>query len=60
MGSNSGSEVMETNCPLCPIIPNEETIAAMEAAERGELKSFDTIEQLMAHLNNLDCEEDEA
>ena len=40
-----------TDCPYCPIIPNETTIAAMLEAERGELVSFETIEDLMADLN---------
>jgi DNA-damage-inducible protein J len=35
-----------------PIIPNEETVAALEAARRGELKSFATIEELLADLNS--------
>jgi DNA-damage-inducible protein J len=35
-----------------PIIPNEETVAALEAAHRGELKSFATIEELLAELNS--------
>jgi DNA-damage-inducible protein J len=35
--------------------PNEETIAAMEEAERGEgLRSFDTVEELLAELNEED------
>jgi DNA-damage-inducible protein J len=37
--------------PFEPLIPNAETIAAMEASLRGEEKSFDTIEELMADLN---------
>jgi DNA-damage-inducible protein J len=32
-------------------VPNAETIAAMRAAERGEVTSFATIEELMAHLH---------
>ena len=39
------------DCPYCPITPNETTIAAMLAAERGELVSFETIEDLLADLN---------
>ncbi len=37
--------------PFEPLIPNAETIAAMEASLRGEEKSFSTIEDLMADLN---------
>ena len=37
--------------PFEPLIPNAETIAAMEASLRGEEKSFGTIEDLMADLN---------
>jgi len=32
-------------------VPNAETIAAMRAAERGEVTSFATIEELLAHLH---------
>jgi DNA-damage-inducible protein J len=31
--------------------PNEETIAAMEEAKRGGLRSFDSVEDLLAELN---------
>jgi antitoxin component of RelBE/YafQ-DinJ toxin-antitoxin module len=35
-----------------PIKPNAETVAALEAAERGEFSGlFNTIEELMAHLH---------
>jgi hypothetical protein len=35
-----------------PIIPNAETIEAMEAARRGELSGpFSSIDELMAHLH---------
>lgn len=38
--------------PFEPLIPNAETIAAMEQARRGEdLESFESIEALMADLN---------
>jgi DNA-damage-inducible protein J len=37
--------------PFEPLIPNDETIAAMREARQGKLKSFDTIEALMADLN---------
>jgi DNA-damage-inducible protein J len=32
-------------------IPNAETRAAMEELERGDLPSFDTVEELLADLN---------
>ncbi len=37
--------------PFEPLIPNAETIAAMEEARSGNMKSFTTIEALMADLN---------
>jgi DNA-damage-inducible protein J len=37
--------------PFEPLIPNDETIAAMREARQGNLKSFDSIEALMADLN---------
>ena len=37
--------------PFEPLIPNAETIAALEDSLRGEGKSFTTIEELMADLN---------
>lgn len=37
--------------PFSPLVPNAETIAAMEEAERGEGRSFATIEELMADLH---------
>ena len=37
--------------PLKVFRPNAETIAAMREAERGEGKTFDTVEALMADLN---------
>jgi DNA-damage-inducible protein J len=40
-----------------PIIPNAETIAALEAAERGEMKTFATIEELFADLNSDDADD---
>ena len=48
------------DCPYGPIIPNETTIAAMLAAERGEFRSFETIEDLMADLNAGECDATEA
>jgi DNA-damage-inducible protein J len=36
-----------------PIIPNAETIEAMEAAERGELSGpFSSVDELMKHLHD--------
>lgn len=36
-----------------PIIPNAETVAALEAAERGELSGpFSSVDELMKHLHD--------
>jgi DNA-damage-inducible protein J len=35
-----------------PLVPNAETIAAMEAVERGEVKTFKTVEELFADLHS--------
>jgi DNA-damage-inducible protein J len=40
--------------PFEPFRPNEETIAAMEEARRGGLKSFNSVEALMADLDEDD------
>lgn len=40
--------------PFEPLRPNAETIAAMEEARTGNLASFDSIEALMADLNEGD------
>jgi DNA-damage-inducible protein J len=37
--------------PFAVKVPNAETIAAMEAAERGEVTSFANIKDVMAHLH---------
>jgi len=37
--------------PFNPLIPNAETIAAMEEARAGGGKSFATVEELMADLH---------
>ena len=37
--------------PFEPLVPNAVTIEAMKEARRGGLKSFATIEDLMANLN---------
>ena len=41
-------------CPLCkhPNISNAETIAAMKAAERGEVTKFESIDDLLCDLHN--------
>lgn len=41
----------EKALPFDPLIPNNETIAAMREAREGKLKSFDSIDALMADLN---------
>lgn len=41
----------EKRLPFDPLIPNEETIAALEATERGELVDVGDIKGLMADLN---------
>jgi len=41
----------EKRLPFDSLIPNEETIAAMEAAERGDLVDVGDIDGLMADLN---------
>lgn len=37
--------------PFEPLVPNAVTIEAMKEARRGGLKSFATVEDLMANLN---------
>jgi len=41
----------EKKLPFEPLIPNAQTIAAMKEARKGNLKSFDSIDDLMADLN---------
>ncbi len=41
----------EKALPFDPLIPNDKTIAAMREAREGKLKSFDSIDALMADLN---------
>ena len=41
----------EKALPFEPLIPNEETIAAMEAARRGDLLTVGSVDALMADLN---------
>ncbi len=40
--------------PFDPLIPNEKTIEAMKEARRGELSSVNSVEDLMAELNEED------
>jgi len=44
----------EKALPFEPLIPNKETIAAMKEARKGKLKSFTSINVLMADLNEKD------
>ena len=37
--------------PFEPLIPNQETIDAIMAGRRGEVATFNSIEELMADLN---------
>jgi DNA-damage-inducible protein J len=37
--------------PFAPLVPNEETIAAMKAARRGELVTVGSTDELLASLN---------
>ena len=41
----------EKKLPFEPLIPNTETIAAMKEARKGNLRSFDNIDDLMSDLN---------
>ncbi|CAA7620267.1 type II toxin-antitoxin system RelB/DinJ family antitoxin [Magnetospirillum sp. UT-4] len=41
----------EKRLPFEPLVPNAETIAAMEAARRGDVVRVGTIDDLMADLN---------
>jgi DNA-damage-inducible protein J len=41
----------EKKLPFEPLIPNAQTIAAMKEARDGGLKSFDSVDDLMADLN---------
>ena len=40
--------------PFAPLVPNEETIEAMKAARRGELKTLGSPDKLIASLNEDD------
>ena len=37
--------------PFSTLIPNAETIEAMEAGRRGETTRFNSVAEMMAHLN---------
>lgn len=41
----------EKALPFEPLVPNAETIAAMKAARRGELKTVGDLDELMSDLN---------
>ena len=41
----------EKRLPFDPLVPNEETVAAMQAAQRAELVTVGDVDGLMAHLN---------
>jgi len=41
----------EKALPFEPLVPNATTIAAMKEARQGGLKSFGTVQDLMADLN---------
>ena len=42
---------MEKQIVFDPLIPNSETMAAMQDAREGRAKSFDTLEELFEDLN---------
>ena len=42
---------MEKQIVFDPLIPNSETIAAMQDAREGRVESFDTLEELFEDLN---------
>ncbi len=44
----------EQALPFEPLVPNVATIEAMKEARHGGLKSFATVKDLMADLNNAD------
>jgi DNA-damage-inducible protein J len=41
----------EKQLPFEPLVPNADTIAAMKEARSGKLKSFNSVNDLMADLN---------
>jgi DNA-damage-inducible protein J len=40
--------------PFEPLVPNDETIAAMRAAREGKVTAFSSVDDLMMHLNAAD------
>ena len=48
----------EKTLPFEPLIPNETTIQAMRDARAGKVKSFESIEALMADLHSDDNADD--
>jgi DNA-damage-inducible protein J len=46
--------VADKALPFDPLVPNAETIEAMEAARRGELVTVGSVEDLMADLHEDD------
>jgi DNA-damage-inducible protein J len=44
----------ENEMPFEVFVPNAETIEALEAARRGEVKTCDTVEELFEDLNSDD------
>ena len=44
----------EKALPFDPLVPNEETIEAMRESRAGKGKAFDSVDELMADLNNGD------
>jgi len=46
--------VAEKALPFEPLIPNEETIEAIKAARRGELKTAGSVNNLLQELNEDD------
>lgn len=45
---------LEHALPFSPLVPNAETIEAMKEARQGNLDSFDSVDDLMADLNEDD------
>lgn len=43
--------VAERSLPFDPLVPNDETVAAMMAARRGEMVAADGVENLLAELD---------
>ena len=46
----------EKALPFEPLVPNEETVAAMLEARKGNLRPFKSVEDLMTDLNGEDEE----